>query len=653
MTFYKDKLRALRSVDALSLDVFDTAVHRYYIKPEDLFLKIRNDLVHSDMAVKYPEWVRHFPIYRKLAEDIARKQNFASRGTWEVSLKDIYLQMQEMFNIDPKDLREVMTQEIVEEIKSAYADPFILKIFQLGRRLGKQIVFCSDMYLPKDAIRKILARNGFDGEYSVFVSGELGKSKHEATIYKEVAQSLGLSPSRILHIGDNPSADGQNARKSGLRVWLYRAPNNVRRKWTWLEQMAARGGYTDQLCASVIGGLIDRHRAVHSTDNQLQEIGYEYFGPILTGFMLFLLGSVYRNNPDKIILVARDTYPIWQALQRLASRLELQVPYEYVYLSRAALLLPSFTEASDRKLWFLLMGRSAGSAQTRLEELGIPKHVIAAIAQQCGIDLQRVRPSDNRIYAFLSREFKLLFERAVESRELVKEYVKQVIGAARKITLVDLGWNGNIQACLSRLINPYEVSIHGVYLGLFTVPEDSLFMGHSMRGWVVQGRQPRDWYEVLINGGLGLLELAFCGPHGSTLGYKKVEGKIEPILEDDDEHELRNREIALQIQTGALRFLEEAFEALSVTMPKAETLGSTTIWAEPFKRLVQAPTREQVRLFIHFTHSDVAGHNKRRYPLVPQLTFWQRCNPIRYRKTYQEAFWKAGFATLNKLFPWL
>jgi predicted HAD superfamily hydrolase len=613
---------------------------------------MRNELLHSLTGLRYPRLALDFPVLRPVAEQRARERSLRVFGTPEITIADIYTELGVMVGADASELERIMRMELQEELDACFANPTILQLYNEARVLGKRIAFCSDMYLPSVELRKMLRAAGYAADEPVLVSGEIKRSKHEGTLFADVSRTLGLSASSILHVGDNYEADYVMARRCGFKAWHFRERENVLRRISVPEEGR---DYASQTSFSTIKGLIFKSLLAgsFSGEKRLERLGYEVFGPLITGFCLWLLGRLAQRRPEKLLLVARDAFPIYKLLSEVETAIGLDVPYEYVYLSRAALLLPSLTDCAYHRIWHLLGGRATRSARHWLERLGFPSYFLHCAASRLGFDLEVVPPSDPRVFDLLVREFPTLFNLGKEQRKLAKTYLEEVMGEAKHIALVDVGWNGSVQSSLARLINAPGFTIDGYYIGLSPAAREEVVLGHSMNGWLMEYGEPPEWRTVLEAGGAELLELGLAGPHGTTLGYRVVDGTVKPILENDSsEDELGYRAVAAKIQEGALRFAKEALHSLSVTPSKAETLASTRQWAAPFKRLVLSPTREEAELLSSITHSDAPTDTRVRLGLATRLSLWSRLNPATYRRAREMAFWKAGFDRLNRLWPW-
>jgi len=58
----------------------------------------------------------------------------------------------------------------------------------------------------------------------IFLSSELGADKPEPEIFQRAAARLGLSPEKMLHVGDDPERDWLAAERAGMQVFRLRPP---------------------------------------------------------------------------------------------------------------------------------------------------------------------------------------------------------------------------------------------------------------------------------------------------------------------------------------------------------------------------------------------------------------------------------------------
>ena len=80
----------------------------------------------------------------------------------------------------------------------------------------------SDMYLPETELRKLLEEKGVLGFEKIFVSCDCRKTKRDG-LYTEVAE-YGAGMGTVLHIGDDPEADGAAPKTAVRTYWKFPRP---------------------------------------------------------------------------------------------------------------------------------------------------------------------------------------------------------------------------------------------------------------------------------------------------------------------------------------------------------------------------------------------------------------------------------------------
>ena len=78
------------------------------------------------------------------------------------------------------------------------------------------------MYLTAQQISEVLRRNGYDDWQKIFVSCDLNKSKENGDLYDVLKSNY--PDKKILHIGDNEKADGENAKLHGVDSYVIYSP---------------------------------------------------------------------------------------------------------------------------------------------------------------------------------------------------------------------------------------------------------------------------------------------------------------------------------------------------------------------------------------------------------------------------------------------
>lgn len=74
-------------------------------------------------------------------------------------------------------------------------------------------------------LRRILANLEISSYFeNLFISSEVGCEKPHQNIFHQALQSMEVSPSRALHVGDDPRFDQQGAEAAGLETFLLKRP---------------------------------------------------------------------------------------------------------------------------------------------------------------------------------------------------------------------------------------------------------------------------------------------------------------------------------------------------------------------------------------------------------------------------------------------
>lgn len=207
--------------DIVSLDIFDTAVLRTVLYPQDIF-KILAQWVEHEYGIS------EFQYIRSSAEQEARVQSRED----EITLDEIYAVLQEKFpemNVEP-----IKRKELEVELENAVGNPLIHELYQFALEHNKRVWFISDMYLPIETVEQILNKTGFGTYESLYVSSQERLGKYNGELYKKIisGQSPSVNIKKWLHLGDNWDSDVMVPRSLGITAAYMRSP----RDWFFWER---------------------------------------------------------------------------------------------------------------------------------------------------------------------------------------------------------------------------------------------------------------------------------------------------------------------------------------------------------------------------------------------------------------------------------
>ena len=298
--------KGMMSYDVISFDVFDTLVLRPFASPSDLFILVGERLDIMD-----------FCEIRIQAEREARRISELERGNREVTLLDIYRLVEEETGIDAEKGAET---EFAVECSLCYANPYMAEVFRMMKGQGKTVAAVSDMYLPEEKMRLLLARCGYDGFDAILVSCDYNCSKRNGGLYDILKQRC---PQRIVHVGDNPVSDIEAAAEKGIDTRYYQNVNEAGAPF--------RAGDMSRLAGSAYRGIVNAR--LHSGRyhySPYYEVGFVYTGLYVMGFCQWIWQYAREHRLDKILFLAREG----DLYQKVFRQMHPEMPTEYVLWSR-------------------------------------------------------------------------------------------------------------------------------------------------------------------------------------------------------------------------------------------------------------------------------------------------------------------------------
>jgi len=298
----------------VSFDVFDTLLLRPYLRPADLFY-------HLEQIENRPG----FAIKRQEAEHAARSEA-VKMGKDDCTYDTIYENIEDRY-------KSMKDKELALEMQVLTANPEMKQIWDYAKAQGKKIIVMTDMYLPVDFIAKVLKKAGFVGYDKLYVSSDVGKLKGTGSLFKHVIDDLGMAPSDILHIGDNPRSDIRPAKKNGLRTAQYRMVSAQyfdanRRVRKFADEHGGDLFYS--IALSLVAWRWHKREIGLEQPDYWTDLGYELGGPACYSFMRWVEREANKRGIDRLLIVARDGW----VLQKIFDSFKTDVKTSYIYASR-------------------------------------------------------------------------------------------------------------------------------------------------------------------------------------------------------------------------------------------------------------------------------------------------------------------------------
>lgn len=280
----------------ISFDIFDTLVSRRIYRPSDLFSIVQSEISSMDIFLNHDDIIDRFSEIRIKAESDARnKKSNEKKSEPEVTINEIYDEIKIRYPSASNDLiSKLIRVEIESEKKVLYKCPDGEGYFKKAMKSGAKILLISDMYLPSETLRELLTNCGYDTNgIEIISSGEEGFSKHSGELFLKTKERFSINEKTWLHIGDNYNSDIKNAEKHGISTLFANwSEYSHERSFHW----KAKDVIGESLCKSL--NLKQSHQ--HYDKNNLAEIGFKVFGPLLLGYISWMTSQLNNKKIEKV-----------------------------------------------------------------------------------------------------------------------------------------------------------------------------------------------------------------------------------------------------------------------------------------------------------------------------------------------------------------
>lgn len=529
-------LNKLDKYDVISFDVFDTLIFRPFTSPRVLFSIMEKRL-----------GIYKFSKIRVDSENEISVFNQEKYNHSNVTLNEIYNLISKKTNLCPNKASQL---EYELELNYCYANPYFQEIISECIKNKKEIIVCTDMYLSKDQIKGILKNNGYHFIGDIYVSSELKKSKKNGDIYEVIKQKY--KDKKIIHIGDNYISDIQNAKNSGLDVFYYKNINDIGTK----NRVNGMSYIPGRIYSSLVNNYLYCQNKAYS---EAYKLGYIYGGIYVLGFVQWINKFSDIYNIDKILFLSRDGDVYSKMYDKLPNRKD----WEYFYWSRLAGMKitasENFYEFCQRMIWHKARGVYTIKIEHLLNFLGIEYLLDNLYTYNLSKDDVLSKATAQEVENLFYDNKKQILNSFENDINATIQNIKQAIGNAKNIAIVDVGWAGTGPLILKNIIKNHLDSDCQVYslLAGYRQPIENMAslytMDDSIHSYLFSDAFNKDLLDFHINHGTGknnlLLELftQSCSP--SFLGYTPEGLKF-------DREDLKNYEIVEEINSGIEDFID-------------------------------------------------------------------------------------------------
>ena len=482
------------------------------------------------------------------------------------------------------------------------------------------LIVISDMYFGGKDIARLLAAHKLDRYFDcIHVSADEKVCKGTGRLFEVILNKYGCEPHQMLHIGDNVISDYQIPHSAGIHVIQLKEHSEYKRRFLLSRYKSLadvnpywRGRYFLQVAHG------NNHVDLNAGFDY--RYGWEILGPIFCTFTLSLLERLEKICPDKIYFMARDGYLLQKLYLKLAPALGFEIfPDDYLYISRHVTFAASVSDGLKYEQAVVgLYNPMQKGLLSILKVFALDPEEFKDIAERHGFrDISEPLNDweDSRLLSFLSDKLvqEKIKKRGSNARHLMESYLDQNgFFNAKRIVMVDIGWNGTTQYGLEQL--PRWKNSNNEMWGLFfgfcgVIPYEFGERNHLEGLWYDHTRC-NDSERVTLEYE-EIFEESTRAAHATTIGYKKNNSIIEPLLKSDDKldrrQELASNARIAELQRGIMDFADSFIGAVHLTGYKAKDIHPFMLTL--LERAVAFPQRDEVDKLTKISHSEDFGHD--------------------------------------------
>jgi len=523
--------KSLLQYDVISFDIFDTLILRKLNTPTDVFMVVGGKLGMID-----------FYDVRKKSEAEARRIMQETSGTTEVTINEIYERVAYYTGIDPA---EGAALEFAVERDMCIANPYMHRVYEILKAMGKTVVATSDMYLPKEKMKILLDGCGYDELDEIYVSCDYQCSKGDGGLYRILRSAYG-EDAKIVHIGDYFRNDVQIAQECGLTAHHYRSCRDLGNPH--------RCTGMSPLIESAYRGIVNN--TLHNGIKQYSrawEYGFTYGGLVAFGYANWIHENALRSGITKLLFLARDGF----VLKKVYDLLYDDIPSEYIYWSRSAAIR---SISLGERFYFLdhLTTRRKNIGETVEDALKMyALQDFAPVLIRNGIDLAQEITDDNvqTLQDIMVSNWDEVEKCLTKSRKATENYIRQAIQGHQKIGIIDVGFSGRNVKILKDIIEKCGIERNNIAIYLF-----GNVLWRENAAMMLSGEISCYIFDARINSGIRktfvishtfasiLFERMFSAPHPPFLGFDRHGNMEFAPAESENNKKLR------EIQSGIVDF---------------------------------------------------------------------------------------------------
>lgn len=535
-----DLYKKIQRYDYVSFDLFDTLIFRTVEDYTDIF---------SCVEVKYntisKKKINNYKIERMWAEEQAR---YKAKGR-EICIDDIRNELP--YELDIADKLISLEEEL--EVENCVPNQMMIDVVKLCEENKKIIAITTDMYLSRQCIKKILKKIGVNYTY-LLISGDNGVTKMNGGLYEILLEKICVTPSNLIHIGDNYHSDKVMAERYGISSEI-RILGKKKKIYT-LERQEHKIGINHLI--ALINTYFINKKEIHS----YERIGYGVIGPVLLEFCRWVHQKKKDCKIEELWFIAREGYLIKKVY-------ELMYPDEcgdlkYICLNKNLLRLPMlYLNNSVENFLRLLPDFSLCSWKNLFEMIGIDESeelVKILRGMNCGFNIEDLVSKKDLLEHRYDVELQVIIQNVADISKMQYTYLIRYLNNegiyGKRIGLVNNSYNGIAQRQLVDLVSNAELNVNWIGIQFIASHKTKEYLGEDVIEWLEKKVVPEhirmDFYRDCI-----IFEHLLFENIGTALFFREdTVGKVQ-IVKNKLRKESNNKKYVEKVQREALKFVKD------------------------------------------------------------------------------------------------
>ncbi len=329
--------------EVITFDIFDTLIMRNTLYPEDVFHIVESRSKKKGIVL----------------DDFANKRILAEQALKCISpnIYQIYDEYQAREGITSADKRLLLDNELSVEKNILIKRETVVDMMNYAFNKNKSVYLISDMYLPKEILEILLKNLDITSYHDILVSCDYHQTKFTGLYH--IFMDLHPAAS-YLHIGDNVIADGFCAKSNGMDIYITPKAASLLEDSSYGHILKKALSVNERsMLGLFVAKIFNSPFSLNGSDrrpyiNNIQDISYLYFAPLILKLVLWLIDILSQENYDKVLFSARDGFLIQELYDYIKAQLNKTELPESIYFQASRMLCARAGLSSDSDIEWML-----------------------------------------------------------------------------------------------------------------------------------------------------------------------------------------------------------------------------------------------------------------------------------------------------------